>query len=335
MKVPLEKGRATEFVSGKFSQESSLFIDPYKGKVTGKIKTQEGSMYKVRKIHGELLMGRFGTKIVELVASWLIVLIITGIYIFWPSSKQGLLAFILPRTKAGRRIFFRDIHSIIGFWISGLLLLVLAGAFPWTDVVGNNFKWVQEVTHTGYPPTWSGIGLQSKKTGGKVHLDDIVDIAKSLNLPGETNIELPTNESGIYSIYNTYYKDLGRQVKYHYDQYSGDLILKQTWSDVGVLMRGRMWLMAFHQGQFGPWNWYLMLFIALALAIMAIAALVSYSLRKKRGQWGAPRLPKKFGPGYGAIIAMTVLGIIFPLFGLSLILIVLGFLVQSKVKTRT
>lgn len=335
MKVPLEKDRATEFVSGKFSQESSLFINPYKGKVTGKIKTQEGSMYKVRKIHGELLMGRFGTKIVELVASWLIVLIITGIYIFWPSSKQGLLAFILPRTKAGRRIFFRDIHSIIGFWISGLLLLVLGGAFPWTDVVGNNFKWVQEVTHTGYPPTWSGIGLQSKKTGGKVHLDDIVDIAKSLNLPGETNIELPTNESGIYSIYNTYYKDLGRQVKYHYDQYSGDLILKQTWSDVGVLMRGRMWLMAFHQGQFGPWNWYLMLFIALALAIMAIAALVSYSLRKKRGQWGAPRLPKKFGPGYGVIIAMTVLGIIFPLFGLSLILIVLGFLVQSKVKTRT
>lgn len=325
MKVPMADDRATEFVAGAFSKETSLFVNPYTGKVSGSIKATEGAMYKVRKLHGELLMGGYGTKLVELVASWLVVLIITGNYVFLSTCKPGVLSLIVPRVKQGKRILFRDLHAITGFWISGLLILVLAGAFPWTDVVGHNFKWIQEVTGTGYPDTWSGAGLQSINSGPQTSLDDMVDIAKNLSLPGEIGIELPKDASGVYGIFNTNPQDLDLQVKYHYDQYSGEPISKQSWADVGILMRGRMWVMAFHQGQFGAWNWCLMLFVALMMAGMAISALISYSARKKRGQWGTPKSPKRFNPGYGIVLIMCVLAVLFPLFGLSLILILIGF----------
>ncbi|MDO6517767.1 PepSY-associated TM helix domain-containing protein [Zobellia uliginosa] len=321
MVVPMNPDQATEFVSGRFSHKTSLFVDPYRAKVSGTVKANEGLMYKVRKLHGELLMGSFGTKVVELVASWLVVLILTGVYVFWPTRNQGLKAFFIPRVKEGKRIFFRDVHAISGFWISGLLLLVLAGAFPWTDVVGSNFKWVQDVTQTGYPNTWMGIGLKSETGTKKVSLDDMVETAKALELPGTVSIGFPKSETGVYSISNTYYSDLEKQVKYHYDQFSGEPVLKQTWADVGVLMRGRMWVMAFHQGQFGAWNWYLMLLVALLLAVMGISALVSYSLRKRKGHWGIPKVSKNFNAGYGVVIALIFMGVLFPLFGLSLLLI--------------
>ncbi len=334
MLVPMAQGQATEFISGQFSHKSSIFVDPYKAQVTGIINADDGFMHKVRKLHGELFLGKFGTKVVELIASWLIALILTGVYVFWPFGKQGFKAFFVPRVNEGRRNFFRDVHGITGFWISGLLLIVLAGAFPWTDVVGENFKQLQKITNTGYPATWMGIGLKSESSKKKVTLDDMVLTAKNLNLPGVTTIGLPESIEGVYSISNTYNKELDKQIKYHYDQYSGKPVLKQKWSDVGILMRGRMWVMAFHQGQFGPWNWYLMLSIAFLLVSMSISALISYTLRKRKGFWDIPKVPKNFNIGYGIIFGLFVLGILFPLFGLSIILITMGTIAKKTIDKK-
>ena len=116
MLVPMAQDQATEFISGQFSHKSSIFVGPYKAQVTGIINADDGFMHKVRKLHGELFLGKFGTKVVELIASWFIALILTGVYVFWPFGKQGFKAFFVPRVNAGRRNFFRDVHGITGFF---------------------------------------------------------------------------------------------------------------------------------------------------------------------------------------------------------------------------
>ncbi len=323
MVVPEGPDHATEFFSGRFGHKTSFFVDPYTAKTSGTIRADEGLMYKVRKLHGELLLGGFGTKIVELVASWMLVLILTGLFIFWPARQRGIQGFFIPRIANGKRLFFRDIHAIGGFWVSGLLLLVLAGAFPWTDVVGGNFKNLQKWTGTGFPKSWNGIGIASEPSDTSVTLDDIVAKANDLNLPGEITISFPKGKNGVYSVGNTYYPELDKQQKFHFDRYSGAQLLHQQWADVGVLMRDRMWVMAFHQGQFGPWNWYLMLGIAVLLTAISISAIFSYLLRKKKGSWGIPKVPKSFTVGYGIVFILILLGVVLPLFGGSLVLIAL------------
>ncbi len=329
MVIPTGKDQATEFVSGRFSHKKSVFVNPYTGEVTGKISPKDSKMYLVRKLHGELLLGKFGTKIVELIASWLFVLIITGVYVFWPNRKQGLKGFFTIRFKQGKRTLFRDLHAVLGFWMSVLLLMTLAGGMPWTDVFGDNFKWLQKVTNTGFPKTWRGIGLQSHAKGETIALDNMVALAKTKNLKGKLNIGLPKGKKGVYTIYNETF-DLDAQKRFYYDQYSGKQVLKHNWEDVGILMRGRMWFMAFHQGQFGLWNWVLMLFIAVVLAFMSVAALVSYLKRKPSGSWGAPKVPAQFKVGYGIIGIIVLLGIVFPLFGISVVLIVLVAILRGR-----
>ncbi len=321
MVIPKSENQATEFVSGRFSHKTSLFINPYTSQATGKITGKEGLMYKVRKLHGELLLGKFGTKIVELIASWMVVLIITGLYVWWPARGWKLKGFFVPRTKEGKRTLFRDLHSISGFWMSILLLMVLAGGFPWTDVVGENFKWVQKVTNTGFPATWQGRGVESIQEGYRVSLDDMVAIAKEENLPGEVSIAFPKGAKGVYSISNVFPENLEQQQMIHYDQYSGQKLLGMEWQEVGSLMRGRMWFMAFHQGQFGKWNWMLMIFVGAVLALMSLSALFSYVLRKRKGSWGVPKVPIGFKVGYIVIGMLALLAIVFPLFGASLLLI--------------
>ena len=330
MVISKEASQATAFISGRFSHKNSAYVNPYKGEVSGYVSPKDSNMHTVRKLHGELLLGKFGTKIVELIASWLFVLIITGVYVFWPSKEQGLKAFFTIRFKAGKRILFRDLHTVLGFWISMLLLIVLAGGMPWTDVFGSNFKTLQKVTNTGFPRTWDARGIQSKIGNAAISLDDMVALAKSMNLKGEVSIGLPKNNTGVYSIYNTTF-DLGAQKRFHFDQYSGKQLVNHNWEDVGILMRGRMWVMAFHQGQFGLWNWLLMLFVALLLMFVAVSALISYLKRKPKGKWGTPKVPAKFEVGYGVVCLIILLGIVFPLFGISVICIgIIEYLRRTK-----
>ncbi len=335
MILPQKVTEATVFVAGRFSHKTSTYVDPYKKIVSGHIIPKHSLMHTVRKLHGELLLGKFGTTIVELIASWMVVLLLTGLYIWWPANGWSLKGFFIPRTGLGKRLFFRDVHAISGFWISGLLLLVLAGGFPWTDTFGNNFKWVQKVTNTGFPATWQGRGVHStaQEKQKPLTLDAIVPIAQKMALPGEVTIKLPKGKKGVYSISNST-PDLGRQVMIHLDQYSGKSVLQQQWSDVGFLMRGRMWVMAFHQGEFGPWNWWLMLFIAIILALMSISALVSYVLRKQKGTWGVPKVPDSFVVSYGLIGLLIFLGIVFPLFGASLLLLFMYEKIRGKKQSQ-
>lgn len=334
--LPKSRNHATEFISGRFGGKSSVFVNPYTGKVSGEIVTRETDMYTIRKLHGELLMGKFGTKIVELIASWMLVLILTGLYVWWPGRGWKLKGFFIPRINEGKRTFFRDVHSISGFWISGLLILILAGAFPWTDVVGGNFKQLQEITNTGYPDSWEGRELQSQHKGKPLTLDQMAAKAEALHLPGTVKIHFPKNPKGVFSVSNSNPSDLNTQKKIHFDQYSGKQVLSNDWQDVGVLMRGRMWVMAFHQGEFGVWNWWLMFFTAITLTIMSSSALVSYILRKRKGSWGIPKVPITFKIGYGIIGVIAILAIAFPLFGASIIiLVIIEYIRNIKKKGKT
>ncbi|SEC31215.1 Uncharacterized iron-regulated membrane protein [Tenacibaculum sp. MAR_2009_124] len=335
MKKPLssiivlnDNGLATEFVAGRFSHKTSIFVDANTGRVTGKFSPKNTWMYTVRKLHGELLGGSFGTKIIELIACWMIVLIITGLYVWWP-FKRGVSGVFLPRFNEGKRTFYRDLHAVLGFWFSGLLVLTLAGGLPWTDVFGGGFKWIQKVTNTGYPKTWSGRGLTSQIEGDALTLDEMITIAKSQNLKGELSVGLPKSEKSTFCVFNKTF-DLDAQRMLHFDQYSGSLVKKHTWSDVGVLMRARMWVMAFHQGQFGGWNFWIMFGVALVLTVMSISAIISYLLRKQKGTLGVPKVPKSFSVTPSILILIGVLGLLLPLFGLSVLLIWISSFFKRK-----
>jgi uncharacterized iron-regulated membrane protein len=330
--IPTKNNQATEFISGMFSHKNSVFINPYTNTLQGKISPKDSNMHTIRKLHGELLLGKFGTKIVELIASWMVVLILTGLYVFWPSKKEGVKAFFRLRINQGKRLFFRDLHALLGFWMSILLLMTLAGGFPWTDVFGSNFKWFQGITNTGYPEGWNARKLKSTVNGTPLTLDQMVDKATGLGLEGTVSIVLPKNEASVFSIYNTTF-NLEAQQRLHFDAYSGQLIKQYHWSDVGFLMRSRMWFMAFHQGQFNAFNWYVMLFVAFALFTLSLSGFLSYINRKVKGKIGTPKPPKNFSVGFGVIFIIILLSVLFPLFGASVLLILLGEYLFKRIKT--
>lgn len=299
-----------------------VYTDPYTGEVLGGIQQKQTLMYKIRKLHGEILLDTPGTLIVELVASWFVVLILTGIYIWWPAKTFSLAGFFTVRCNGSRRMFWRDMHAVFGFWLSIFMLVILAGGMPWTDVFGKNIKWVQEQTNTGYPEHWrSSKGVQSAENSQTtISLDKVAEIAQERLLKGQVSIKLPVGADGIFSITNRSFW-LSDQKVVHVDQYSGEVIKALNWQDVGFLMDLRQVAMRLHQGEYGRANWYAVLLITLLFTVSTAAGFIAYLIRKPKGRWGFPEVPNDFKVGYFILSLITLLGVLFPLFGVSLIAI--------------
>jgi len=325
--IPTDASQATKFkVAGRGRASNSLYVDPYSNEVTGQVNQKQTLMYDVRKFHGELLLGRTGTLVVELVASWFIVLILTGLYIWWPKKSSGAAGFFTIRTKNGSRTFWRDIHAVTGFWLSSAMLVILAGGMPWTDMFGTSLKWVQQQTETGYPSNWrDSKGLESSALASNgsltsLNLDEVVSIASQSELAGEISIVFPQGNKGVYRISNRslFLKD---QQVLHIDQFSGEVIKRLNWADVGLLMDLRQVFMRLHQGEYGLVNWIVLLMVAVLFTLTIVGAIVSYLKRKPKGNWGIPKVPARFQVDKILLFGIVILGIVFPMFGASLVAI--------------
>lgn len=328
--VPQAKNEATSFrLATKGRARNYVYVDPYQGEVTGTFEQKQTLMYDVRKLHGELLLQKPGTIIVELVASWFIVLILTGLYIWWPKNGFNVKGLFGVRFSKGTRIMWRDIHAVFGFWLSVFLLVILAGGMPWTDVFGNQLKWVQQQTNTGYPTHWnSSKGLSStvnntSESLQRLTIDQVLSLPAINSLEGKVTIKLPKGSHGVYTVSNRsmYLQD---QQVIHLDQYTGAIVKQHTWDDVGVLMDLRQVFMRLHQGEYGKANWYVLIAVALLFFISTLASIVSYLKRKPANDWAIPKVPARFQADKVLIGIIIALGLVFPMFGISALLIVLG-----------
>ncbi len=321
--LPQQPNQATEFkVKGAGRNAPTVYVNPYTAEITGQLDDQQTLMFTVRKLHGELLLSKPGTLTIELVASWFIVLILTGIYVWWPKSGSGLAGLFSIRTQHSSRIFWRDCHAVIGFWLSVVMLAVVAGGMPWTDMFGGQLKWIQKQTNTGYPKNWrNSKGLHSVTSSQPpLSADQLVTLANSFELPGTVSITLPSTQNAVATISNRALW-LDDQEVIHVDQYSGQIIKSYTWDDVGILMELRQIFMRFHQGEYGALNWWAMLTVGLLFIFSTSAGLMSYLYRKKKGSWSIPQAPKAFKVDKVIVIMVLCLGLLFPMFGISLLII--------------
>ncbi|MBM3625475.1 MAG: PepSY domain-containing protein, partial [Alphaproteobacteria bacterium] len=84
-------------------------------------------------IHGSMLLGDAGAIVLELAGAWAIVMILTGLYLWWPRNSIGVAGVLYPRKG---RPFLRDLHAVTGLYVSFFALFLLVSGLPWTKVWG-------------------------------------------------------------------------------------------------------------------------------------------------------------------------------------------------------
>ena len=119
-----------------------LALDPYTGTILQDT-AKDGTWNEfATNIHGKLLWGGNGgpgDTLIEIAASLGILLIVTGIYLWWPRGSNTFGTALVPQFSAKGRLFWKSLHSSarrLDFHRPVVLLPV--SGLAWAQVWGNN-----------------------------------------------------------------------------------------------------------------------------------------------------------------------------------------------------
>jgi uncharacterized iron-regulated membrane protein len=315
-----------------------VYVSP-QGDVLGSIDPESRISATVSRIHGSLLIGRVGDWIVELAACWAIVMILTGLYMWWPRG-QGFRGVIWPRLGKGKRIFLRDLHAVTGFWVSGLALVLLITGLPWASVWGDAFRLARaELGLVQGAQDWKTIShapqsehdhdaMMKMQAAGipLIGLSDMVAKAKLEKLPHPVFVKPPgapvrfgpptpmawTIKSEAQN------RPLNRSI--NFDVATGKEMSRTGFADKHVIDRAVNYGIAWHEGQLFGWiNQLVGVLTALGLITLVISGFMMWRRRKPVDALGAPIAPALPPKIRGVAVIIGVMAILLPLLAVSLL----------------
>ena len=346
----------------------TAFADPYDGHFIGAT-AFGGIMQLVRKIHSLQKFGFWASCLIEIVAGWAIVLVGTGVFLWWPrgKTKGGV---VTVRSSPARRVFWRDLHAVTGVFAGAVILFLVVTGMPWSMFWGAHVQqwataaglyeppppvqvtpdWQMSATmpnmaHTphGADPAikaqmpWAMEKMtmpmsQDRPGMGPIGVDRATAIFRGLGLGPSASIALPDGPKGAYVAALRPDRVEDTRVVY-LDQYSGKVLGDVGFKAWGAAAKAIEWGIAVHQGQeYGPLNRYLMLAGCIAVVLLAVSAGAMWWKRRPKGSLGIPPTPAEPQAMRGLIVIIVVVGIIYPLVGAT---IVLAFLVdRARVLAR-
>jgi uncharacterized iron-regulated membrane protein len=315
-----------------------VYVSP-QGKVLGSIDPESRISATVSRIHGSLLIGKMGDWIVELAACWAIVMILTGLYMWWPRG-QGLSGVLWPRLKRGKRLFLRDLHAVTGFWVSGLALVLLTTGLPWASVWGDAFRLVRAElglvqgaqdwktgSHAAHAEHDHDAMMKMQSAGiPLVGLADMVGKAKLEKLPHPVLVKPPGAPERFgpptpmaWTIKSeAQNRPLNRSITF--DVATGKEVSRTGFADKHAIDQAVNYGIAWHEGQLFGWiNQLVGVVTALGLITLVISGFMMWRRRKPVDALGAPIAPAVPQKIRGVAVIIAVMAILLPLLAISLL----------------
>lgn len=313
--------RSTEVImQGEDGLPYPTFVDPHTGRVLGELTSGQWLPGVTRALHAGWPLGKPGNWLLELGDCWAIVMIVTGLYLWWP-RRRSLWQALQPRFRAGPRMLLRDLHAIVAVSFASVLLFFLVSALPWTAFWGGELlSRVQHFTGQESPAGFSIGGASAAQiTAAGKSIDAVVKAAREQGVTGAIAIQLsPWRGASLFVTNRTssLYDDRILNADVATGQISGDF----RNDDLPVIPRLVAVGIHVHQGDFGPLNLWLNTLLALALIWLSATGIASWWIRRPSGRVGLPPAGNAPWP-VGVIILLYVAGVLLPIFGLSVIAI--------------
>jgi uncharacterized iron-regulated membrane protein len=346
-------------IKASHGNERVVYADPRSGQVLGAIDARWQWDELVPKLHSMALLGRWANIAVEIVAGWCIVLIVSGVFLWWPRHVKG--GVLSVRGVPRQRLWWRDLHAVTGA-VAGLVVLFLAvTGMPWSALWGERIGALTQAHGLGVPPAmWDAVptstvpmsalgavpwtlehaplpksedaphgahaagstrhGADAGTAAQPIGIDRAAAIAAAAGIARDHTLFLPKGEQGVYNAL-VWPHDVQRQRALHIDQYSGRVLADVSYADYGAVAKVTEWGIAVHKGkQYGVLNQALMLLGCLTLITLAMTSVVMWIKRKPQGALGAPQRQHGDRWAVAALAVAAVLGLVFPPLGASMLI---------------
>jgi uncharacterized iron-regulated membrane protein len=333
----------------------TAFVNPYTAEILGSRPTGQSLGEVLVRLHGDLMVGPAGDYLVEFAACWTFVLLVTGLFLWWPRRhrRAGVLA---PRLSAKGRSFWRELHSVPAAWNAPVVAFLILTGLPWSSFWGGTLASMgtTEALASVMAPTPNFHAAPSAPAPHAAHraeearrdnhdlpwsvrnsayptvfaapytitIDQVLAEAAKRDMTGDTlKVFYPTAAGEVYTLSYTPAKAEGQRTVY-VNPSDGAIVDDISWSRYSPLGKAVEFGVQTHVGkQFGLANQLSMAVSCILLVATVLFGLVMWWKRRPGTRFNLP------GPGDGFrtpkfVIGVAIaLGVLFPLVGLSMLLV--------------
>ncbi|MCK8782260.1 PepSY domain-containing protein [Rhizobium sp. NTR19] len=320
--VPRTEEQPAVFRVDADGQSTMVAVDPYRGTVLGTWERRDSLYDLANLIHGTLLIGTVGDRMIEIAAGFGIVLVVTGAYLWWPRDGRRFARSLAPQLSGGGRQVWKSLHQTVGIYSALLLVVFLLSGLSWAGVWGEKMtqawstfpaeKWdnvpLSDVTHasmnhggvkdvpwaleqTPMPasdPHAAHHGHAMPASSGPGDVDGIIAKARLLGFDGRFQLSFPKGETGVWTIArDTMSNDSADPLSdrtVHIDQYTGQVLADVGFSDYSAAGKAMALGVAFHEGDIGGgWNVALNTVFCLSVIFLSVSGIVMWWKRRPAG----------------------------------------------------
>lgn len=308
--VAADATRSTQVTLDTGGVPTAVFVDPYRASVLGVLDGAAWPAGWSRLLHGGWPLGDPGSWLLEIGACWTIVMVLTGLYLWWPRDGRGLMQALVPRLRQGARVFWRDLHACVAVWFSLLIVAFLFTALPWTSFWG---RYVLE-------PMQGAFGLHGPPAAGfapafnrdlpperLATLQSMLDRARAEGLRGDVRLMMVDGPpTAAVSVRSTEPRAADRRYVL-LDRGDAGVVERATWADMPPLTRAVSTGVDIHEGRYfgraGPW---LNTLFAAALVWLSVTGFMAWWRRRPTCALGVPAAPATPWPAWLKLSALAM-----------------------------
>lgn len=351
-----EATRVTVTIDGR---PHTAFVDASTARVTGTVDDGRRLGVVAEQLHGTLLLGAWGDRLIEIAASLGTLVIVSGVYLWWPRSASLRQAFTVSR--GNRRLAWRDLHRVTGAILAPVLAFYLVSGLAWTGVWGERYvqAWSTLAATTAAPDETSAhthetLNAASSKVvpwnleqaplpaahegHGRIPLDAAIAAAHDAGIGARFWVGVPASPDGVWTIAQTAMNgDISnprQELTVHVNPHTGAIAGRAGWSEYGPMARTMAAGIPLHEGLLGGWNLVGTTLVCLSVIALSVSGLVTWWLRRPARGWrlAAPPRPSLVQVPPATWVTAVILSVLFPLAGATILVIAaLDWLLMRRV----
>ncbi|MEQ8472582.1 MAG: PepSY-associated TM helix domain-containing protein [Marinoscillum sp.] len=216
---------------------TAFILNPYSGEIIDSYPYSTNFWAIILTLHTSLLIPGFGHHIVGVSTLIFVIMLISGLFLWFPKSKKGYKQRFRVKWGASPKRLNYDLHNVLGFYMTWVVIFVAITGLVWS------YQWVEDGVY------WLASGGDQQKEL-QMPLSDTTDIGgssdaidRALQQITTANSKLrnyvlvyPGDSTAVYRITLNYQEGAfyNQHDSYAIDQYTGEILGSQLWKETNM-----------------------------------------------------------------------------------------------------
>jgi uncharacterized iron-regulated membrane protein len=270
-RVSFEPGADRTIVFGLKSgkKEKDIFsvaVNPYNGMIAGTRQENDAFFHVVLQLHRYLCLEETGKVITGISCVMFLVIMITGLVLWWPNRKNRKQRFTVKWDAKFKRLNW-DLHAVFGFYTLPIVFIIAATGLVWS------YKWVNNMIYL----TFDGKPQQKREAPTNISLvpenegileNIYTETNRQLPNPGRILMTIPESDSVAITVSKADdHAAISNIVNFlYFDKNNAQLISKRLYSSETRGMKVRRLVYPIHTGSLLGWPTKIIAFLAALIA---------------------------------------------------------------------